>query len=179
VLQTEKQIELFHDTAAGGFFSTAAGQADLILRLKDGMDNAEPSTNGVTASNLNRLASILEDDDYASIAKGTVQAFEAETMQHPFLFTSLLDSVVSGRLGMKSVVITGEGGVADDAVRTARSSAGSFRTVVRLGPGAKSEWLKGRNELLGSLDPAKTTIQVCENKTCRLLEGDEVAKALS
>jgi uncharacterized protein YyaL (SSP411 family) len=143
------------------------------------MDNAEPSTNGITASNLNRLANILEDDNYASLAKSTVQAFEAETMQHPFLFTSLLESVVSGRLHMKSVVITGEGDVAEIAVRIARNSAGSFRTVVRLGAGTKNEWLRSRNQVLALLDPSKTIVQICENKTCRVLEGEEVAKALS
>jgi uncharacterized protein YyaL (SSP411 family) len=178
-MSSEVQIELFHDEAAGGFFSTAAGQPDLILRLKDGMDNAEPSTNGITASNLNRLGSILEDGNYTSLAKGTVQAFEAETMQHPFLFTSLLDSVVTGRLGMKSVVITGEGDVVEGAVRTARSGPGCYRTVVRLGVGAKSEWLRSRNELLRSLDPSKSAIQVCESRTCRLLESEDITKALS
>lgn len=143
------------------------------------MDNAEPSTNGITASNLSRLSSILEDEEYASLAKSTVQAFEAEIMQHPFLFTSLLDSVVSGRLGMTSVVITGEGDEVEKAVQTARNSVNSFRTVVRIDGGAKSAWLSKRNELIGTLDPSKTAIQVCANKTCRLLEGEEVAKALS
>jgi hypothetical protein len=32
----QKQIELFWDSANGGFFSTAADAPDLILRLKDG-----------------------------------------------------------------------------------------------------------------------------------------------
>ncbi|KIV99946.1 uncharacterized protein PV09_08463 [Verruconis gallopava] len=174
----KRQIELFHDAVGGGFFSTAAGQADLILRLKDGMDNAEPSTNGISASNLNRLGSIFEDEQYTSLANGTAQAFEAEILQHPFLFASLLDSVVSARLGMTSVVLTGEGKPVDDALRVAREGFSSFRTLVRLGVGAKSEWLKSRNELLGTLDESKPTVQVCENRTCRLLEEGEIMHAL-
>ncbi|KAF2397118.1 DUF255-domain-containing protein [Trichodelitschia bisporula] len=56
------QIALFWDSRAGGFFSTSANATDLILRLKDGLDNAEPSTNGASARNLLRLASYLEDE---------------------------------------------------------------------------------------------------------------------
>lgn len=122
---------------------------------------------------------MLEDEQYASLAKSTVQAFEAESMQHPFLFTSLLDTVVSARLGMRSVVIAGEGVEADEAVKVARSSVNSFRTVVRLGGGAKSQWLVQRNELLVSIDSSKPSIQLCENRTCRLLQGEEISKALA
>lgn len=164
---------------AGAFYSTADGQSDLILRLKDGMDNAEPSTNGIAAANLSRLASMLEDADYAVLAKSTVQAFEAESMQHPFLFTSLLDTIVSARFGMQTVVVTGEGAKVTEAVKACRQSVNSFRTVVRLGGGAKSEWLTNRNGLLGTLDAMKATVQICENRSCRLLENEEIPKALA
>jgi len=170
----KKQIELFLDTAGGAFFSTAEDQSDLILRLKDGMDNAEPSTNGVAASNLSRLSAMLEDDSYASLAKSTVQAFEAETMQHPFLFPGLLDTAISARLGMCSVVIGGEGDRIGKAVQKMRNSVNSFRTVVRLGGGAQSKWLVERNRLLGSIDATDATIQLCENKTCRMIHDDEI-----
>jgi uncharacterized protein YyaL (SSP411 family) len=143
------------------------------------MDNAEPSTNGIAAANLSRLSSMLEDEEYAVLAKRTVQAFEAEIMQHPFLFTSLLDTIVSARLGMKSVVITGDGAKANEAVEAGRKSVNSFRTMVRLGRETKSEWLTKRNGLIGTLDATKTTIQICENRSCRLLKDEEVFKALA
>ena len=44
---TEKQIELFEDREHGGFFSTAAGDATLVMRMKDDYDGAEPSGNSV------------------------------------------------------------------------------------------------------------------------------------
>jgi uncharacterized protein YyaL (SSP411 family) len=175
----ETQIELFFDTSAGGFFSTAAGQADLILRLKDGMDNAEPSTNGFSASNLNRLSSILDDQEYEKLARKTVQAFEAETMQHPFLFASLLESVVAGRLGVKGIVVTGDGEQVADAMKKIRQTVGTNRTLVRLEDGLKSDWLKGRNSLLKAMDPARNGVQVCEAGVCKeVLEAVDVERAL-
>ena len=53
---TEKQRELFEDTEPGGFFSTAAGDHRLVLRVKEDYDGAEPSGNSVAVMNLLRLA---------------------------------------------------------------------------------------------------------------------------
>jgi uncharacterized protein YyaL (SSP411 family) len=146
------------------------------------MDNAEPSTNGVSASNLNRLSSLLNDASYAELAKSTVQAFEAEMMQHPFLFVTLLDSVVMGRLGVKGVVVTGEGAEVEEAVKKIRAGAeGSrFRTVIRLGGGkSKGEWLWKRNSLLQGMKLDKKGVMVCEAGVCRETLGvEEVDKAL-
>ena len=56
---TEKQIELFEDRAAKArFFSTAAGDASLVMRVKEDYDGAEPSGNSVALLNLLRLAQI-------------------------------------------------------------------------------------------------------------------------
>ncbi|MCX6626077.1 MAG: thioredoxin domain-containing protein, partial [Candidatus Solibacter sp.] len=56
VLLTEKQMELFEDTASGAFFSTAADDDRLVLRVKEDYDGAEPSGNSVAVMNLLRLA---------------------------------------------------------------------------------------------------------------------------
>lgn len=95
----ETQIDLFHDAAAGAFFSTAAAAPHAVLRLKDGMDTSLPSANAVSAANLFRLAALVDDDGYAALARATVNAFESEMLQHPWLFPGLLAGVVSARLG--------------------------------------------------------------------------------
>lgn len=140
----ETQNSLFWDTIGNGFFSTQAGQADIIIRLKDGMHNAEPSTNAVSASNLYRLGSLLEDQNYTGMARKTCQAFATEIIQHPFLHSSMMSSVVAGRLGMRSVVISGNGPDVDLAVRTSRSRLKPNTTVIRLGGIAKTDWLIDR-----------------------------------
>ncbi|KAF2097608.1 hypothetical protein NA57DRAFT_41719 [Rhizodiscina lignyota] len=172
------QIALFNDKTTplqGGFFSTVSGSPDLILRLKDGMDNAEPSSNGISARNLNRLASILEDESYAQAASLTVDAFEAEVMQHPFLFTSLLSSVVAARLGTRNIQVIGGGEEAEQIVKELRKRVRANATVVRIGEGGKSEWLKKRNTLLASLDASGTAkVMLCEKGACRELAGGEL-----
>ncbi|KAF5133071.1 Spermatogenesis-associated protein 20 [Metarhizium anisopliae] len=98
------QNSLFHDSDSGAFFSTTASSPQAILRLKDGMDTSLPSVNAVAASNLFRLGALLDDERYSALARGTVNAFEAEMLQHPWLFPGLLGGVVTARLGPRESV---------------------------------------------------------------------------
>lgn len=161
----KKQISLFWDEENGGFYSTADNSPDLILRLKDGMDNAEPSTNGLSARNLHRLSSLLADDAYAQKTKKTLHAFEAEVLQHPFLFAGLLDTVVASRLGVKGIVITGEGDEVDKAIRRIRTQTAYGSTVSRVWK--DNCWLRERNHLVKHMDVAKKVVQICESGMCR------------
>lgn len=68
------------------------------------MDTSLPSINAVSASNLFRLGALLDDERYSALAKGTVNAFEAEMLQHPWLFPGLLGGVVTARLGFQGEV---------------------------------------------------------------------------
>lgn len=101
----KKQLDLFWDEGNGGFFATSETATDLILRLKDGLDSQEPSTNGISAANLFRLSSLLEDADYARYGHRVCSAFSVEMMEHPALIVSLLDSVVADNLGVRSIII--------------------------------------------------------------------------
>ncbi|PSN68122.1 hypothetical protein BS50DRAFT_491864 [Corynespora cassiicola Philippines] len=162
----KSQIERFWDAQHLGFFSTPENQTDLIMRLKDGMDNAEPGTNGVSARNLDRLAALLEDADYAQKARDVASAFEAEIMQHPFLFPSMMDAVVVGRLGIRHAVVTGEGERVEEWLKRHRERPAGLGAVSRVGDGA-GEWLKQRNPLVRSLDAGKEAVMVCEQGACR------------
>jgi len=71
------------------------------------MDNAEPSTNGISATNLFRLASLLDDENYEKIARGTLSAFEAEIMQYPWLFGSFMPAIVAAAVGVKGIIRVG------------------------------------------------------------------------
>ena len=53
---TEKMLELFEDREHGAFFSTAAGDPTLVMRIKEDYDGAEPSGNSIAVLNLLRLA---------------------------------------------------------------------------------------------------------------------------
>jgi uncharacterized protein YyaL (SSP411 family) len=162
----QSQVKLFWDKQHLGFYSTPENQTDLILRLKDGMDNAEPGTNGVSARNLDRLGALLEDEKYTMMARETASAFEAELMQHPFLFPSMMDAVVAGKMGMRHAVITGTGERVNRWLEQYRQKPGALSAVSRIGADS-GEWLKQRNPLVKSMDAGIEGVMVCERGACR------------
>lgn len=170
----QTQIKLFWDDAKYAFFSTPANQPDILVRTKDAMDNAEPSTNGVSAQNLFRLGSLLNDENYEKMAKRTVKAFEVEIGQHPGLFSGMMSSVVASKIGMKGLMIVGEGDAAEAALKKARENVRPNYTVLRVGGGASAEWIRSRNELLKDLDGSRQMVQLCEGGVCKLLELKDV-----
>jgi uncharacterized protein YyaL (SSP411 family) len=175
----QTQIKQFWDEEKHAFFSTPANQPDILIRSKDGMDNAEPSTNGVSANNLFRLGSLLNDTQYEKRAKQTVAAFEVEIGQHPGLFSGMMSSIVASTLGMKGLMVVGEGEKVEAMLKKYHENITPNYTILRVGGGAKSEWLGARNELLKELDGSRTMLQLCEDGVCRLLEKKDVDSLLS
>jgi hypothetical protein len=72
-------MELFEDRENGAFFSTPVlgpdQRPDLVLRLKDDYDGAEPSGNSAMAMALLRLARITGREDFRASAERTLRAF--------------------------------------------------------------------------------------------------------
>ncbi len=71
----DRARELFEDPENGGFYSTAAGGADLVMRLKDDYDGAEPSGNSTMALLLLRLSRLTGRDDLRQSAERTLKLF--------------------------------------------------------------------------------------------------------
>ena len=175
----QTQIKQFWDDEKHAFFSTPANQPDILIRSKDGMDNAEPSTNGVSANNLFRLGSLLNDTQYEKRAKQTVAAFEVEIGQHPGLFLGMMSSVVASTLGMKGLMVAGEGETVDAMLKKYHENITPNYSILKVGGGANSKWLRGRNELLKDLDGSRTMLQLCEDGVCKLLEEKDIETLFS
>jgi uncharacterized protein YyaL (SSP411 family) len=73
----ERAIELFEDREQGGFFSTAEGAENLVLRLKDDYDGAEPSGNSMMTMALLKLARMTDREDFRTAAVRTLEAFSS------------------------------------------------------------------------------------------------------
>ena len=73
----ERAIALFEDRERGGFFSTAEGAENLVLRLKDDYDGAEPSGNSMMTMALLRLAAVTGREIFRAAAARTLDAFSS------------------------------------------------------------------------------------------------------
>ena len=72
----------FLDREQGGFFQ-AAGAKDLIIRVKEDYDGAEPSGNSVAALALLKLAALTDRAEFKQQAEGTLRLFAQRMQQVP------------------------------------------------------------------------------------------------
>jgi uncharacterized protein len=83
VALAESMLERFHDAEHGGFWQATTDARDLILRVKDDYDGAEPSGNSVATMALLRLAAITERNDFKEAAERTIRLFADRLQQLP------------------------------------------------------------------------------------------------
>ena len=73
----DRLIEAFYDKEKGGFYQATAS-ADLIMRVKDYYDGAEPSGNSTAISALLRLAKITDNKKYREPAMASLAQFSSK-----------------------------------------------------------------------------------------------------
>jgi uncharacterized protein len=104
----DSMLERFHDAKEGGFWQSAAGSSDLILRLKDDYDGAEPSGNSVAALALLKLGAICDEPKYRGAAEQTLKLFSERLQQLPQAVPLLLHALDFWLEEPRRVVIAGD-----------------------------------------------------------------------
>ena len=89
----EALIAKFYDPANGGFWQSPAGTNDLILRVKDDYDGAEPSGNSVATLALLKLAAITGHDDFRTPAEATLQLAAHRLQSQPAALAFMLHAL--------------------------------------------------------------------------------------
>jgi len=80
---TDVLLTRFRDPSGGGFFFTADGHEDLLLRSKDPLDRAIPSGNSVAAGVLTTLGRLTDRARYSEQAAVTLRAFQSVVRHAP------------------------------------------------------------------------------------------------
>jgi uncharacterized protein YyaL (SSP411 family) len=156
----------FEDQEAGGFFTTVAAgpDSDVLFRMKDDYDGAEPSGNSVAAMNLLRLERLTGKTEMGDAGRRTLQAFSGRMHTQPFgvpLTMCALDYSLSKPL---QVVLAGEHG-APETEKMLRAVRGIFQ------PNRALLLATGREDgAMAEMKPVngRTAAYVCENFTCQL-----------
>ena len=169
----ERAIALFEDKEHGGFFATPdfsppaipsdgsqhgeeSSMPELVLRLKDDYDGAEPSGNSAMALFLVRLARMTGRDDFHVAAERTLKAFSSRIEEGAVGVPQMLVALQLFQSPPSEIVLAGP---ADDAQLAAVRRLFLPQSIVM------------RAEDAGRGLPAiggKPTVYVCENFTCKL-----------
>lgn len=174
----DKQNELFHDAQNGGYFSSTTRDANVLLRLKEDHDGAEPSASSVSALNLVRLAAMTGRGEFREQAAGTVAAFgaaqnPARTTQTMPLMLAALDALSAPP---RQIVVAGRPDAEDTQIllRQVGSRYLPGRVVLLADGGEAQRELARRLPYLEAMTPleGKATVFLCENGACQLPTTD-------
>jgi uncharacterized protein len=167
----ERALALFQDSEHGGFFATPESSAsavsaeacdheapspELVLRLKDDYDGAEPSGNSAMALFLARLARMTGREDFRMAAERTLQAFASRIEEGATGVPQMLVALQFVLAPPREIVLAGP---PDEQMLAAIRRRFLPQAVVMRAEQACRE--------LPAVD-AKPTAYVCENFACKL-----------
>ncbi|HET6408503.1 MAG TPA: thioredoxin domain-containing protein, partial [Chthoniobacteraceae bacterium] len=87
---------VFYDNANGGYFSTSGKDPNVLLRMKEDYDGAEPSPSSIAALNLVKLAQITGDSALRERADKTLAAYAEGLAQMPNAMPQMLCALDAG-----------------------------------------------------------------------------------
>jgi len=98
----------FYDRENGGFWESAAGGRDLILRVQEDYDGAEPSGNSVAVLGLLRLGKITDRKEFTEAAEKTLRLFSDRLQQMPQAMPYMLSALDFNLDEPKRAVVAGD-----------------------------------------------------------------------
>ena len=166
----EELLRLFHDEESGGFFTTGADAAPLIVRPKEYQDNATPAENSLATNGLLRLAALTGVARYELPAAEVLRRLERVLAEHATAFAYLLGALERLVTPPLEVAIVGppdaDGGDGMDALRRevfTRLLPASVAVTAAAGTGDDLTPLLAQRDLVDG----KATAYVCEHFACR------------
>jgi len=163
----------FEDAEAGGFFSTEAGQADLLFRQKPGFDNAVPSGNTLAIQALLRLARHLDRSDFRESADRALLCFGPWMKRAPRAFLGMLNALDLALAEELDIAIAGDAREADaPALLPAVHEPFLPNPLLSCAMESALPLHEGRGKVEG-----RAAAYVCRNRACELARTSQDALA--
>ena len=167
----ETQDRLFFDDRNGAYFSASGKDKNVVLRMKDDNDGAEPAASSVAALNLLRLAQFSNDQQLTERARKTIDAFAATLSNFPSAMPQMLVALDYSLAKSFQIVIAGKHN--DPATQALVAEVNRHflpNKILILADGNDAQKYFGeRNEAIRAMSPldGKPAAYVCENFTCQ------------
>jgi len=172
----DRTIDLFYDSENGAFFDTPEGSQNLIVRMRDDYDGAEPTGNSIAVMNLLRLSQMLDKKDLREKADKTFKYFSSALERAPHALPQMLSAIEFSLVKPKQIIIAGEA-EGEDTKKLLKRLHTDFipNKVVMLADSENStNFLSDNLEIIKSMRPISgiATAYVCENYACKLPTND-------
>ncbi|HIP83220.1 MAG TPA: thioredoxin domain-containing protein [Desulfocapsa sulfexigens] len=167
---SQKQIAEFSDEQ-GGFYDTPES-ADLLARLKEAYDGAEPSGNSVSVLNFLRLSVLVGNQEWEGIAQKSINSFVAILAKYPPAMPLMLSAMAFQMDKAKQIVIVGTKGDAETELllHEVHSRYLPNSTLILADSGENQNFLEKELQFLKTATKiaGKATAYVCEDFTCKM-----------
>ncbi|MBV9105434.1 MAG: thioredoxin domain-containing protein [Verrucomicrobia bacterium] len=182
--ELQVQMDALFADPNGGYFSTKEGAPDILFRIKEDHDGAEPSANSVAAMNLARLARIFDRTESQHTGARVVGAFHAALESRPAALPQMLAALDAVTSEPVQIVIAGAKDL-PETVELLRVIRGRFlpnKAVLLADGGRGQHWLTQHIEALRLMAPlhGQSAAYVCQYFRCELpvIEAERLARIL-
>jgi uncharacterized protein YyaL (SSP411 family) len=174
-LQTQ-QDQLFWDAKGGAYFSTPAEASNILVRMKEDYDGAEPSPNSVAAMNLLRLWQMTDRKEWHDKADATFRAQAVQLTQPGAIVPQLAVALNFSLSKPKQIVIAGEPGAADTRalLKLVHDRFIPNKILILADGGAAQAQIAQWLPFVKTMDRrgGKATAYICEDYACKLPTAD-------
>lgn len=83
------------NSSQGGYYSTRGDDPNILLRMKEEYDSAEPTASSIALGNLTQLAALTssKDEDYTRKINQTIQCFSERLKKMPIAMPQFISSM--------------------------------------------------------------------------------------
>ncbi|MEO0453455.1 MAG: thioredoxin domain-containing protein [Verrucomicrobiota bacterium] len=175
--------EKFWDVQSGGYFSSQGGE-DVIMKMKEGDDGAEPSSNSVAALNLCRLADLMQSSEMMTRADELMKHFGSTLDRFPAALPLMLTAVLRKQEPPTQVVMAGtpDSPPYQDLMKTFFQSYRPEAVILHADGDGGQDWLIDQGAPIKGFAPADgmPALYLCQDYQCQLPVTDpqELVKLL-
>jgi uncharacterized protein len=170
--ELQVQMSALFSDSRGGFYNTEEGDPDLLFRMRDDHDGAEPSANSIAATNMVRLGRVFGKPEFQEAALRIARSFGETMNQTPHALPALLSAMDATSHPPSQIVIVSEQSNKesneDEFLKIIRNRFLPNTVILKLTE--TTTWLREHIPPLQHMKPidGKTTIYLCSNFTCDL-----------
>ncbi len=166
---TRRMIELFWDSSTKQFFFSPPKQNDLVIRPSETYDGATPSSSAIAITALVRLGKLTYNESYSVIAEQALKTYEPQMRTLPQASSQLLIALeLLQNRSQEFVLVPGNDQELEDWLQAIRERFIPNKIVAVKSPDETKNGLFTDKNTLEN----KTTLYLCENRTCQIPQND-------
>jgi len=169
-----RQNELFWDEVDGGWFSTTGRDRNVLLRMKEDYDGAEPAASSVSVMNLLTLTHLIQNDTWTNQIEKTLRHYGTRLEQIGRAVPMMAAALAAYVAGLRQVVVVGDSN--PELREPLRTSYHPFAIALNLDPATRAA-LAAKLPFVAAMKPVggQAAAYVCRDFTCHAPVTDRAA----